>query len=182
LARLADLRHFASRQVGWGGAMRRLVQLLVVVFGVAGSAAVAQPLPPGVNPDSGALPGNEIGTGRSLPMSDKANISPTDTISVIAPNLPSPAIGDNASPRNYLLAARTALLLGRTGEAQQALEMAETRALDRSVPLFQTSTRTKEPLIGEIEQALQALSKGDRGRAVQIVETALPHADQPLEK
>jgi hypothetical protein len=163
--------------------MRRLVQLLVVVFGVAGSAAVAQPLPPGVNPDSGALPGNEIGTGRSLPMSDKAgNISPTDTISAIAPNLPSPAIGDNASPRDYLLAARTALLLGRTGEAQQALEMAETRALDRSVPLFQTSTRIKEPLIGEIEQALQALSEGDRGRAVQIIETALPHADQPLEK
>jgi hypothetical protein len=55
--------------------------------------------------------------------------------------------------------------------------MAETRALDRSVPLFQTSTRIKDPLISEIEQALQALGEGDRGRAVQIIEAALPHAN-----
>ena len=159
--------------------MRRWLPLLVIM-GVAGSAAVAQPLPPGVNPDTGARPGNEIGTGSSLPMSDKAgNISPADTNSPIAANLPSPPIGENASPRDYLLAARTALLLGRTGEAQQSLEMAETRALDRSVPLFQTNVQIKDPLIGEIEQALHALSEGDRGRAVQIIETALTHADQP---
>jgi hypothetical protein len=160
--------------------MRRLVPLHVILIGVAASAALAQPLPPGVNPDTGARPGNEIGTGASLPMSDKAgNITPADTNSPIAPNLPSPPIGENATPRDYLLAARTALLLGRTGEAQQALEMAETRALDRSVPLFQTNVRIADPLIGEIEQALHALSEGDRGRVVQIIETALPHADQP---
>lgn len=157
----------------------------VVVFGIGASVAVAQTVPsqgvpPGADPATGARPGNEIGTGASLPMSDKAgNLTPADTHSVLAPNLPSPQIRDNASPRDYLLAARTALLLGRTGEAQQALEMAETRTLDRSVPLFQTGVRIKEPLIGEIEQALHALSEGDRSRVVQIIETALPHADQP---
>ena len=169
-------------------AMRRIIRLLTVVFGVAASVAVAQPVPaplpqgvpPGANPETGARPGNEIGTGASLPMSDKAgNITPGDTTSVLAPNLPSPPIGENASPRDYLLAARAALVQGRTGEAQQALEMAETRALDRSVPLFQTGVPIKDRLVDEIEQALHALSAGDRSLTVQIIESALPHADRP---
>ena len=148
----------------------------VVLVGLLPSLASTQPLPPGINPETGARPGNEIGTGSSLPLSDKAsNISPGDTTSVIAPNLPSPPIGENAPVREYLLAARSALLLGRTGEAQQALEMAETRALDRSVPLFQTNVVDKSPLVEEITQALQALSVGDRGHAVQIIEAALAH-------
>ncbi len=148
---------------------------IAVMLGMMGSLAAAQT--PGINPETGARPGNEIGTGSSLPMSDKAsNIAPANTTSVIAPNLPSPAIGDNASVRDYLLAARSALLLGRTGEAQQALEMAETRALDRSVPLFQTNVTIKDPLTEEIERALHALAAGDRGLAVQVIETALSHA------
>ena len=153
--------------------MRRVA---VALLGLFPSVAWTQPLPPGINPETGARPGNEIGTGSSLPLSDKAsNISPGDTTSVIAPNLPSPPIGENAPVREYLLAARSALLLGRTGEAQQALEMAETRALDRSVPLFQTNVVDKSPLVEEITQALQALSVGDRGHAVQIIEAALAH-------
>lgn len=155
--------------------MRRVRGVGAVLIGLAVSA---QGLAPGIDPDTGARPGNEIGTGASLPLSDKAaNIGGQDTTSAIAPNLPTPAIGESAGTRDYLMAARTALVLGRTGEAQQALEMAETRTLDRSVPLFQTSTRIKDPLISEIEQALQALGEGDRGRAVQIIEAALPHAN-----
>ena len=169
-------------------AMRILLELVAVVLT---SAAVAQPAPPallqsvphGADPDTGARPGNDIGTGSSLPLSDKAgNIVPEDTKSALAPNLPSPAIGENASPRDYLLAARAALVLDHTGEAQQALEMAETRALDRSVPLFKTDVRIQDPLVGEIEQALRALGQGDRVRAVQIIEAALSHAGQPAAK
>ena len=146
------------------------------------SVAVAQPMPqgapPGADPATGARPGNDIGTGASLPQSNNAsNIGPQDTKSTIAPNLPSPNVGEDASPRRYLEAARTALLVGHTGEAQQALEMAETRALDRSVPLFQTGVPSKSPLVGEIQQALDALGHGDRGQAVKIVEAAIPHAD-----
>ncbi|HEY2618469.1 MAG TPA: hypothetical protein VGI78_14105 [Acetobacteraceae bacterium] len=157
---------------------RRSASVFVVLAGMTPLPASAQSLPSGINQETGARPGNEIGTGSSLPMSDKAsNIAPGDTKSAIAPNLPSPPIGGNASVRDYLVAARSALLLGRTGEAQQALEMAETRALDRSVPLFQTNAVDKSPLVGEIGQALQALGGGDRGRAVQIIEAALPHAN-----
>jgi hypothetical protein len=137
-------------------------------------AAVAQPIPPGANPDTGARPGNEIGTGSSLPLSDKAaNITSQDTQSTIAPNLPTPSLGENATPRDFLRAARAALVVGKTGEAQQALEMAETRALDRSVPLFQTNTPSKNPLVSDINNALLALGAGDRSRAVQIIEAAL---------
>src|SRR5271166_1502490 len=154
--------------------MRRVAVILV---GMIPTLASAQPLPPGINPETGARPGNEIGTGSSLPLSDKAsNIAPGDTTSVIAPNLPSPPIGENAPVQDYLMAARSALLLGRTGEAQQALEMAETRALDRSVPLFQTNTPSRNPLVDEINKALQALSTGDRGGAARIIDAALAHA------
>jgi hypothetical protein len=114
-----------------------------------------------------------------LGMAAAAAAAQQDATAILVPNLPSPTIGENASPRDYLLAARAALVLGRTGEAQQALEMAETRALDRSVPLFKTDMRIGDPLIGDIEQALKALGEGDRSRAVQIIEAALIHAEQP---
>jgi len=51
--------------------------------------------------------------------------------------------------------------------------MAETRALDRSVPLFQTNTPSRNPLVDKINQALQALGTGDRARTVQLIESAL---------
>lgn len=160
--------------------MRQLCSVVAVLLGLT-AAASAQGVPRGANPATGARPGNEIGTGSSLPMSDTAsNITEYDTRSVIAPNLPSPPVGEGAPVSVYLQAARSALLAGRTGEAQQSLEMAETRALDRSTPLFQTNTQSRNPVVGEIGQALRALSTGDRGRAVQIIEAALPHADVQL--
>jgi hypothetical protein len=155
-----------------------IAALMIAVTSVAVAQQMPQGVPPGADPATGARPGNEIGTGASGPFSNNSsNIGPQDTTSTIAPNLPSPNVGEGASPRRYLEAARTALLVGRTGEAQQALEMAETRALDQSVPLFQTGVPSKNPLVGEIQQALDALGHGDRGQAVKIVEAAIPHAE-----
>lgn len=147
---------------------------------VIAAPAFAQQAPVGIDAQTGARPGNDIGTGMSLPLSNKSsNITSQDTTSTIAPNLPAPAIGENASAKDYLAAARTAVLLGRSGEAQQALEMAETRALDRSVPLFQTNTQSRNPLIEKIRAALNALSAGDRGATVTAIEAALVTANQP---
>jgi hypothetical protein len=146
----------------------------VACFTLVTTMAAAQGVPPGANPQTGARPGNEIGTGQSLPRSNNAgNIGPQDTRSTIAPNLPSPDVGEDAPSRAYLRAARAALLQGRTGEAQQALEMAETRALDRSVPLFQTNVPSKSPLVDTIQKALNALGSGDRAGAVQFIDQAL---------
>ena len=145
-------------------------------------AQQAAPVPPGwvplgANPATGARPGNEIGTGMSLPTSDQAgNITPQDTASPIAARLPDPPVDDNAAIHEYLLAARNALATGRSGEAQEALERAETRALDRSVPLFQTSTPSSDPMVGRITRVLQTLGNGDRLEAMRLLEQAIAAA------
>ena len=163
--------------------MRSLALSVTVLAALAGTPVLAQNtitaqgVPPGTNPETGARPGNDIGTGMSMPMGTTAsNINPTDTRSEIAPNLPSPAIGDNASAPDYLAAAQNALAAGRTGEAQQALEMAQTRLLDRSVPLFQTNAPSGNPAVGQISQALQALAAGDRQNCMQLIQAAIPNA------
>jgi hypothetical protein len=121
-----------------------------------------------------ARPGNEIGTGSSLPLGDRAsNIEGSDTRSQIAPNLPPPLVGPDASPRAFLLAARDALAAGRTGAAQEALERAQTRLLDRSVPLFQTDTPDRSPLVDQISAALHALGARDWQRAMQIIDATI---------
>ncbi len=165
--------------------MRQFTLPCALLFALASGAAPAQtgvPLtpqgvPPGANPATGARPGNEIGTGMSMPMGSTAtNISSADTNSPIATNLPSPDLPEGASAQAYLIAARNALAAGRTGEAQQAMEMAETRLLDRSTPLFQTNTPSANPVISQISQALQALAAGDKPRCMQLIEAAIPNA------
>jgi hypothetical protein len=166
--------------------MSRLALSAAVWLALAG-AALAQgyapspsPSPynaPGAYPNTGARPGNEIGTGSSMPMSNRAsNIAPSDTRSEIAPNLPSPQLGPDASPADYLRAAQASLAAGRTGEAQQSLEMAQTRLLDRSVPYGQTNNPSDNPAVTQISQALQALAAGDRSRCMQLIQAAIPAA------
>lgn len=165
--------------------MRSLTLSMSLLACLAGAPAIAQPatpvtpqgVPPGANPATGARPGNEIGTGMSMPMSNKAsNITPADTRSSIAPNLPSPPVGANANAVDYLRAAQSALQAGRTGEAQQSLEMAQTRLLDRSTPQFQTSDPSNDPAVGQISQALKALAAGDRAQCVQLIQATIPMA------
>jgi len=165
--------------------MRSLTLSFTILAGLAGAPAFAQPavpvgpqgVPPGANPATGARPGNEIGTGMSLPMGTRAsNIDPTDTRSQIAPNLPTPPVGANANAVDYLHAAQSALQAGRTGEAQQALEMAQTRLLDRSVPQDQTSNPSDNPAVTQVSQALHALAAQDRMQTMQLIQSAIPAA------
>jgi len=133
--------------------------------------------PPGASYATGARPGNEVGTGMSMPMGTSAsNINGQDTRSEIAPNLPSPVMSPNASPVDYLRAAQSALAAGQTGEAQQALEQAQTRLLDRSVAYGQTNNPSDNPAVAQISQALQALAAGDSGRCMQMIQSAIPAA------
>jgi hypothetical protein len=133
--------------------------------------------PPGASPVTGARPGNEIGTGMSLPMGNSAsNIDAQDTRSQIAPNLPSPQLGPNATPVDYMRAAQSALSAGQTGAAQEALEEAQTRLLDRSVAYGQTNNPSDNPAVAQITQALHALAAGDRGQCMQLIQSAIPAA------
>jgi hypothetical protein len=142
------------------------------LLGMTALSALAQ-APPMLTPATGARPGHEAGIGDSLPRSDKAsNIVPADTRSNIAPTLPSSALGENAGPNDYLRAARASLVAGRTGQAQQSLEMAETRALDRSVPQGQVAPIDSR-FVSRISDARRALGGGDSAHAIELIDLAL---------
>jgi hypothetical protein len=118
---------------------------------------------------AGAMAANPTSTGAS-------NIGPQDTPSTIAPALPSPNLPEGARPSDALRAAQGALAAGHTGETQDALEMAETRMLDRSVALGQTNNPSDNPTVRQISQALRALAAHDRTTCMQWIQTALRSA------
>ncbi len=153
--------------------MRYISFATLAILGMATLQALAQ-APSNLDPATGARPGHEPGVGDSLPLSNNAsNIGPGDTRSIIAPTLPASSAGESATPRDYLRAARASLVAGRTGQAQQSLEMAETRALDRSVTQGQTSIPSDSRLVAEIRDARHALGSGDSSHAIQLIDLAL---------
>jgi len=148
--------------------------LLAAALLCQAAPASAQPMPADSTQD-GARPGNEIGTGMSLPRSDSAsNLDFATTHSALAPRLPSPPAGEDIQA--LLLSARAALTAGRTGEAQEALERAESRALDRSVPAGTERVPAAEALPGRVAQARSSLAAGDLAGAVRLINEALPEA------
>ncbi len=117
---------------------------------------------------------HEPGTGQSGPASDKAsNIDGSDSRSDIAPHFQSPSVGENAAPVGYLRAAETALVHHRTGEAQQALEMAETRLLDRSTPVSEANVPSQNDMVRQVSIARQALGHNDVPGARQAIAVAI---------
>ena len=130
--------------------------------------AMAQ-MPSGANPATGARPGHQPGVGELLPLSNKGKQHRSQRYAFHYRPYPAATggTGENAMTQDYLKAARAALVAGRTGQAQQSLEMAETRALDRSVAQGQTNTPSDSQLVSRIRDARHALGSGDRARAVQ---------------
>lgn len=123
--------------------------------------------------ENGARPGHEPGVGDSEPMSHRAsNIDRGDTRGDIAPRLPVPNTNGNG-PEAYLAAADRALARHQTGAAQEALERAETRMLDRSVPQGQGNQPIQDPRIGSVNSALQALANHDYSAARQHTQQAM---------
>jgi hypothetical protein len=98
--------------------------------------------------------------------------------SVIAQPLRAPPVGSDASPRVFLLAARNALRQGRTGEAREALERAETRLLDRSVLSAGVRFPDRQPLVLDVGVARHALASGDRQSALRAIDDALVSLEQ----
>ena len=86
--------------------------------------------------------------------------------------LPTPALDENAPPKAFIDAALRAIAAGRTGEAQEAIERAESRALIRSVKPSQAGNPSQQPLVQQLIQARQALGARDRMRAVTLLQAA----------
>jgi hypothetical protein len=139
---------------------------------LTGTAAAQPYTPPATQPGDGARPGNDIGTGMSLPRSDKAgNINAATTHSDLAPNLPAPAGVD--SVHDLLMIARQALAVNQTGAAQEALERAESRALDRDIAPGTERIPDQNPQVAAIAQARDALANNNLRGAIAIVDAAL---------
>lgn len=149
------------------------VLMLTALIGLATAPAIAQ-----TDPRTGARVGHEPGVGPSFPLSPHAsNTGAGDVRSTIAPTLPEPDVGENATPQQLLLAARASISAGRTGQAQEAMERAQTRLLDRATPLFQTDRPSAHPAVAQISTALRALGAGDRAGAIRAIDAAVPMAN-----
>jgi len=130
--------------------------------------------------DSTTTWAHQPGTGESGPASSSAsNIDQSDSHSSIAPHFPQPKAGENASPEAYLRDAQAALAKRHTGEAQQALEMAETRLLDRSTAPDAASMPDQSPEIRQVSQARAALGHSDMAGARSAIQMALANAPAP---
>ena len=89
---------------------------------------------------------------------------------------PEPHLSEDASAIELLQAAERSVTNGRTNDARDAMEKAQTRMLDRSVPLFQTNTPSTHPAVGIIGEALRALGKGDRAGCLKLIQAAIAEA------
>lgn len=121
---------------------------------------------------SGGTPGQVTSVPIPAPAGSDAGNSAAD-LKYIAKPLAAPDLPANSPPRAYLRAAQAALATGQDGEAQQAMEMAQTRLLDRSVPLYQTDKPSTNPAVDAIGAALARLSAGDRAGAMQQLDAVL---------
>jgi len=126
------------------------------------AAALALTAGPALAQSQTIRPGHVPGVGDSQPASSQAsNIDSADARSTIAPRLPEPAGGPSAGPDHYIRDAQRALAHHQTGMAQQAIEMAETRLLDRSVLATAVNTPADNPAITALEAARHDLAKHD---------------------
>ena len=101
------------------------------------------------------------------------NTAPSDARSATAPPLPGPTVPSSEPPRAFLEAARRALEAGRTGEAQGALERAETRLLSVSAAPVQASSSDGQQAVLAIGAARRALAAHDRRGAIRAIDDAL---------
>jgi hypothetical protein len=100
---------------------------------------------------------------------------------IISARLPTPPLSPEASPADFLRAARGALAAGRNGEARSALEMAQTRLLDRSVDAGEDSVPSKNLAVTQISEAIDALVSNDRMTCLRYIEFASRTIGSPLD-
>jgi hypothetical protein len=89
-----------------------------------------------------------------------------------------PAVPADAPAADFIQAALHALAAGRNAAAQEAIERAETRLLDRSVKPSLAGEPNQQQDVTRLAQARQALAAGDRLGAVTLLEQALQAAGQ----
>jgi hypothetical protein len=155
--------------------MPSLRPILIAASLVAALVVAASPLPAAAQTAATPPPGD---LGGKQPVSNAAtNTDQGNARTTWSPSLPAPAVGDEAPPTAFLDAARRAIAANRSGEAQEALERAESRALDRAVRPSKAGQPSRQPLVSQIAQARQLLGDGDRLGALRLIEKALANPE-----
>ena len=124
---------------------------------LARAPIVATPLDPPASP--------AVAPPRNLPAS---RVAPPG----FAGRLPAPDLPTDAAPGDFLRAAQNALAAGRAREAREALEMAETRLLDRSVEAGKERDPSSDRAVRLIVEAIDALTAGDRMASLHAIDRA----------
>lgn len=106
------------------------------------------------------------------------SVAQTGTTAQTRASLPAAGLPEEARISDLLRAAQGALAAGRRRDAGEALEMAQTRLLDRSVPLGRTRDPSDNPMVAQITKARQALASGDRAACLDTVQAAIASATQ----
>lgn len=114
-----------------------------------------------------------------MPLTARAQVTetplpPPGTVMPPPPSrrLPEPALAADSDPVAFLRAARGAIAAGRTGEAQAALEMAETRLLSRTVDAGREREPSDDLAVRHIADSIRALAARDRVTALRYIEFA----------
>jgi hypothetical protein len=157
----------------------------------------AVPLPPPVPatipfaPAVSAGPGAAVGAPISLaptPLTSPRAAASSGTTKpgakaatpLVSTRLPTPELTIEASPADFLRAARGAVAAGRNGEARSALEMAQTRLLDRAVDAGKESVPSNNLVVRQISDAINALVSNDRMACLRYIEFASQTIGSPL--
>ncbi len=111
-----------------------------------------------------------------------AMLGTTLALPVLAQTNPPPAAASgsggaaNDGPEDFLKAAKQDVQHRRGAAAEQALEKAETRLLDRSTLASEANQPDSSPAVQAISQAIAAVGKRDWQTARQQIDTALQQA------
>jgi hypothetical protein len=147
--------------------------------GATSASGVPIPLTPiPLTPIPLALPSVAASAGAPKPGLPPAKSA---TAPIVSAKLATPELSPEASPGDFLRAARGALVTGRNGEARSALEMAQTRLLDRSVDAGTENVPSHNLAVKQISEAISALASNDRMACLRYIEFASQTIGSPLD-
>jgi hypothetical protein len=154
-------RGVPSRKRGRPMPARAPVVAVCVLMGATCGTALAQPVDLQTPPQTPSAP----------------SLAPGGPPPGTWPRLPLPPVPENDPPHAFLEAARSAVDQGQTGEAQEALERAETRLVDRAVMVNGTRGSDGERAVLDIGVTRQGLAARDRAGALLAINDALAASD-----
>lgn len=168
--------------------MRPFLSLVLMLAALPAAAQTVAPVTsaplaaPGMSPPAGPLtrpaaPANTPGLvpvspppASAMPPGPAVPLSVAPGTPATAPGgsarLPDSGVSEDAKPSAFVETARTAITAGRTGEAMEAIERAESRILSRSVKPSRAHDPSSQDMVRQLSEARAALAGGDRATAL----------------